>query len=54
MSLLLDPRLFNWLIVGMFCIAAVRWAFAGNMPQTTYWIAAAVLNIAVTFMEQSK
>jgi hypothetical protein len=41
-----DPRIFNFMIIAMFLIAAIRWAFAGNWSQTAYWCAAAVLNIA--------
>jgi Flp pilus assembly protein protease CpaA len=50
MTWLFDPRIFNWLIIAMFVAAAIRWAFAGNWPQTGYWLAAAALNIAVLFM----
>lgn len=48
MTWLLDPRLFNILIIVMFIAAAIRWGFVGNWPQSIYWIAAAVLNVAVT------
>lgn len=50
MDWLFEPQFFNWLIVGMFVAAAVRWAFESNWAQSTYWLAAAVLNVAVTFM----
>lgn len=50
MSLIFDPRFFNVLIVFMFVAAAVRWAFERNWAQATYWLAAAVLNVAVTCM----
>lgn len=50
MSWLVDPRLFNWLIVAMFVGASIRWAIAGNIPQAGYWASAAVLNVFVTLM----
>lgn len=50
MRWLLDPRAFNVAIIVMFLAAAVRWSFAKNWPQAAYWLAAAALNISVTFM----
>lgn len=50
MTWLFNPGLFNWIIIGIFIAAAIRWACAGNWPQTVYWIAGAVLNVAVLFM----
>lgn len=52
MSCLLDPRAFNVLIIILFLAAAVRWAYAGNWPQSGYWASAAVLNIFVTTMSK--
>ncbi len=46
MTILQDPRIFNFLIIVMFLGAAIRWAWAGNYSQVAYWIAAAVLNVA--------
>lgn len=46
-AFLFDPRIFNCLIIAMFILAAMRWAFAGDYSQTTYFAAAAALNIAV-------
>jgi hypothetical protein len=42
-----SPRAFNLLIIALFICAAIRWACAGNWSQFWYWLAAAVLNIAV-------
>ncbi|MGI4938058.1 MAG: hypothetical protein ACRYF5_15165 [Janthinobacterium lividum] len=49
---LTDPRAFSILIIVLFFLAAIRWAFAGNWPQTAYWLAAGVLNIAVLAMSK--
>ncbi len=50
MSRLLAPESFSFLIIVLFVIASVRWALAGNTPQAVYWMAGAVLNIAVLTM----
>lgn len=50
MRWLLDPRAFNVAIIVLFLAAAIRWAFARNWPQACYWVAAAALNISITFM----
>ena len=50
MTWLFHPALFNWIIIGMFIAAAIRWACASNWPQVVYWISGAALNVAVLFM----
>jgi NADH:ubiquinone oxidoreductase subunit 6 (subunit J) len=47
---LLDPRVFNYVIIVMFVFAAARWVWEKNWPQSVYWLSAACLNVAVTFM----
>lgn len=46
MTWLANPRAFNYLIIGLFLCAAIRWGCFGNWKQVIYWIAAAALNIA--------
>ncbi len=50
MRWLLDPSIFNVLIILMFIAASVRWFIAGDGWQATYWMAGAILNIAVLGM----
>jgi hypothetical protein len=50
MRALLDPKLFNYLVIALFVLAALRWGFARNWMQVAYWIGAIVLNVAVTMM----
>lgn len=50
MKYLLHPAFFNYLILALFALAAIRWAFAGDWKQSLYWGAALFLNIAVTAM----
>ena len=45
-----DPRAFNVVILILFAITAIRWAFAKQWGQCVYWSSAFVLNFAVTFM----
>lgn len=48
MKLLADPRLFNYLIILLFALASVRWMFAGNWLNATYWLTGSVINLVVT------
>lgn len=48
MSFLSDPRAMNVLIIVLFVVAGIRWAFAGNWPQSGYWLSAALLNVFLT------
>ena len=50
MNYLLDPALFSRVIIALFVLAAIRWAFAGNWPQVVYWLSGAALNVAVLMM----
>lgn len=48
--LIADPRLFPVVIMVLFACAAARYAVAGNLWQTIYWLSALHLNVAVFFM----
>lgn len=52
MKLLSDPRLFDWLIIALFTLAAIRWAWEGNWPRVGYWVGAVILNLAILAMAQ--
>ena len=45
---LLDPRLFNYVLMGLYGLAAVRWALEGRWTDTLYWVSALGLTLAVT------
>lgn len=49
MKSLSDPHLFNYLILAMFVLAALRWTWAGNWGQALYWYSSATLTVAVTW-----
>jgi len=43
-----DPRIFNYVMMGMCLCAAARWTLAGQWWQVLYWIAAGLITVAVT------
>jgi hypothetical protein len=49
MSILLDPKFFNYLIMSLYTANAVRWAFVGNPADVCYWLSALAITATVTF-----
>ena len=45
----IDPRIFPTVLIALDFVAAIVWAFHGNVRQTVYWIAAGVLTLTVTW-----
>lgn len=50
MRLLLDPRAFNYLIMVLYALNAIRWAVAGKLGDCLYWIGALWITATVTFL----
>lgn len=48
-ALLLDPRAFNFLIMGLYVTNAGRWALAGKWADVCYWLSAFAITATVTF-----
>ncbi len=48
-TLLLDPRIFNFVIMGLYALNAGRWAFAGKWADVCYWLSALGITATVTF-----
>ena len=48
-SLLQDPRLFNFIIMALYFSAACWWAFHGKWVDTFYWLSALAITLTVTF-----
>jgi hypothetical protein len=48
-NFLLDPRLFNYLIMALYVINAVRWALARNWADMCYWLSAFAITATVTW-----
>ena len=49
MAVLLDPRVFNFLIMGLYSLAVIRWLVAGNLWAAGYWSCALGLTVIITF-----
>lgn len=49
-ALLLDPRVFNYVILVLYVLNAVRWAFARSWADVCYWLSAAAITSTVTWL----
>lgn len=49
MSILQDPKLFNYVLFALHLGAAARWAIAMNGPQVLYWLGAAYITAVMTW-----
>lgn len=49
MKFLLDPKLFNYLIILMYSLNAIRWAIEGKGADVCYWLSALAITLTVTF-----
>lgn len=49
MSVLLDSRIFNFLIMGLYSLAVIRWLVAANFWAAGYWTCALGLTCIITF-----
>jgi len=49
MTLLHDPRLFNYVIMVLYALNTVRWAFAKSPADVCYWLSALAITATVTF-----
>jgi hypothetical protein len=50
MSILLDVKFFNYLIMSLYVVNSFRWLLHGDYGQTLYWTAAFLITFSVTFM----
>lgn len=49
-KLLLDPKIFNYVILALYALNAGRWAIAGKWGDVAYWLGAFWITAAVTFL----
>jgi len=49
MNTLLDPRIFNYVIMGLYGLNAARWLIAGSYADCSYWLCALGITATVTF-----
>lgn len=47
---LLDPKLFNYLILGLYILNACRWVIERRLADVCYWLSAAAITATVTFL----
>lgn len=47
--LIADPKFFNYLIMFLYCMNALRWAIHGNWADVSYWLSAFAITATVTF-----
>lgn len=48
--ILLDPAIFNYIILTLYFLNAVRWSIAGKWADVCYWLSAAAITATVTFL----
>lgn len=46
---LLDPKIFNYIILTLYALSATRWAVQGNWADMCYWMSAFAITATVTF-----
>lgn len=49
MRFLLDPKLFNYVILTLYLLNAVRWAVHRSWADVTYWASAFAITATVTW-----
>lgn len=49
MAWLFDPRIFNFLIMGLYALNVIRWGVAGKPADAIYWAGALWITAAVTW-----
>lgn len=49
MSILLDPKFFNYLIMALYVLNSARWLMHGNYADVAYWLSAFAITATVTF-----
>ncbi len=49
-KLLLDPKIFNYIILTLYGLNAARWAISCKWADVCYWLSAAAITATVTFL----
>ena len=49
-SLILDPKIFNYIIMVLYLLNAVRWVIHGSTADMCYWLSALAITATVTFL----
>jgi hypothetical protein len=48
-KLLADPRIFNFVIIALYALSAIRWGVALRWADMFYWLSAMAITLTVTF-----
>lgn len=48
-NLLLDPKIFNYIIMFLYILNAARWGMNGNWADMSYWLSAFAITATVTW-----
>lgn len=48
-ALIFDRRIFNYIIMTLYVMSAIRWGFAGSWKDVSYWVFACGITATVTF-----
>ena len=50
-QILLDPKIFNYVIMMLYALNAIRWSLTGrNIGDVCYWLSALGITASVTFL----
>lgn len=49
MNIILDPKLFNYVIMTLYLLNSFRWGWVGNWADCCYWLSALAITATVTF-----
>lgn len=52
MSWLLDPKIFNYVVMVMYALNSARWLYEGKIADVCYWLSALAITATVTFLYQ--
>lgn len=50
LNFLLDPKIFNYVIMVLYTLNALRWLYEGKINGVCYWLSALAITATVTFL----
>ncbi len=50
LAILLDPKVFNYVILCLYALNVARWAYARSWADACYWVCAFGITATVTFL----
>ncbi len=48
-KILLDPKFFNYVIISLYALSALRWGYEKRWADMCYWLSALAITLTVTF-----